>query len=132
MTFGPDIKDIPNSSGVTSIPVAGTATVYTRSFSLRYAAYFALAYKATSDGNVNLKIELEQSWTDPTTEGSADANYVVPEGASEVDAGLTDENWHNVSLSPVAVPKARFKITGLSGNDDSTVLQLKLSLQQSL
>jgi len=127
---GPNVNTIANSTGVTEIPIATTAVVYTPAINLRMGEYFALAYKATSDGAVKLKIEFEQCHVEPTSE-AADVRSVVPEGASEVNAALADEDWHIAKIEPICLPFGRFKITGLGAplaNDASTTLQIKFSI----
>jgi hypothetical protein len=126
---GPDVKTISNSTGVVEIPIAEDAVVYTPSIDLRQGEYFAVMYKATSDGNVKLKIEFEQSYTLPETEGAADDSWV--ETIADINAALADEDWHIAKIEPIASPYGRFKITGLAdplGNDATTTLQLKLGI----
>ena len=129
MSRGPFVDPIPTIANVTEIPVATTAVVYTKSMSLKLGEYFALGYKATSDGDVKLKIELEQSYRRPTTEEASDTAYVVSESVTSIETALADEDWHYKKIEPVALPFARLKITGLastSPNDASTTIQLKL------
>ena len=129
MTIGPFVDPIPTIANVTEIPVKTTAVVYTKSMSLKMGEYFALGYKCTSDGDVKLKIELEQSHQRPDTEEASDDTYVVPESITTLEAALADEAWHVKKLEPIALPYARLKITGLgapSANDASTTIQLKL------
>lgn len=124
---GPYVKTIHNLAGAVEIPIAEDAVVYTPSIDLRRGEYFAVMYKATSDGNVKLKIEFEESWVKPTTEEAADVKWV--EAIADVESALADEDWHIQSIHPVAATYGRFKITGLAdplGNDASTTLQLKL------
>lgn len=129
-SFGPSGRNLENSAGATSIPVASTATVYTKAIPLTLGRYFALSYKATSDGDVDLKIELEQSHKLPTTEGASDASYVVGEGISDIETNLTDEFWHHASVSPIPVKYGRLKITGQGTNHASTVIEALLSIQE--
>lgn len=127
---GPYENTIKTSTGVAEIPIASAATVYTPAINLKMGEYFAVAYKATSDGAVKLKIEFEQCHVEPTLE-AADVRSVVPEGASEVNAALADENWHIAKIEPICLPFGRFKITGLGAplaNDASTTLQIKFSI----
>lgn len=105
--------------------------VYSKSFKIVRAEYFAAGYMATSSGTVSLKIELEQSYTAPATEQAADTNFVVPEGASAIESALGNETMHYKALSPVTMPYARFKITCLVTNDASTVLKLMLGKSES-
>jgi hypothetical protein len=127
---GPSVNVISNSTGVIEIPVATTGVVYTPAINLKMGEYFAVAYKATSDGAVKLKIEFEQCYVEPTLE-ALDVRSVVPEGYSEVNAALADEDWHIAKIEPICLPFGRFKITGLGAplaNDATTTLQIKLSI----
>ena len=132
--FGPEAQSIfDGATDVIEIPCGGVATYYSRAVKLAYGKYFSAAWKATvTAGAPELKIEMEQSWVKPTTEGSTDANWVVPESAADVDTTLTDENWHVASISPVAAPFIRFKISATGTNHASATLQIKLSTQEEL
>lgn len=126
-----DVRDIETSDGthVVDIPVASTAVVYTKAFSLNLGEYFALAYKASSDGNVKVKIELELSFQLPTTEGAADDTYKTYEGASAIEDALADENQHIKAITPPALKYGRIKLTGLgapSANDATTTIRLRI------
>jgi hypothetical protein len=129
MSFGPRVRAILSSLSVAAIPIGAGATVYTASFSLKFGDYFGLAYKAASAGSIDLSIYLEQSFQLPTTEGSSDSAYVIPESMADVHANLADANWHIVALSPVAMPFGRFKI--VSAGDAATLL-LNLASQESM
>lgn len=125
-------KDIVSAANATSIAIASAATVYTKSFTMTMAEYYALCYKATSDGTVQLRIQLEQSYKLPATEGSADANWVVPENMADIEAAdaLDDETQHHKVLNPICLEYGRFKITGGSSNHSSTVIRMLLSRQE--
>jgi hypothetical protein len=118
-----DILAITAANGVDltngAIPVTSGSVFYTGSFSIEDGTY-AFLYKAASEGNVSVKLELEQGFADPTTEGSADNSWVVPDSAAEFDDDLDDELYHIKAYPPAAAPLARFKITGLEGVDAST------------
>lgn len=131
MGEGPFVTTIPLLDGTLAIPVATTAVVYSQSINLKGGEYFALMYKATSDGSVKLKIELEESYQLPTTEEASDTSWIVPESATAIESALADANWHIKTITPVAAPYGRIKITGLgapSANDASTTLQLKIGI----
>jgi len=128
--FGPEVRDILTAANLTTITIGAGATVYTKSFSLKFGAYFALAYKAASAGAVDLTIQLEQSYQKPTTEGVADSTYVIPESLADIHTNLADENWHNNSISPAAMPYGRLKIVSAAGVENT--LQAKLSVQESM
>ena len=127
MKLGPEPRSVLNSADSETITIGAGATVYSKAFSLKYGAYFALAYKAASAGAIDLTIQLEQSFELPTTEGSADAKWVIPTSLADIHTNLADANWHSASFSPVAMPYGRLKITSAAGV--SNTLQAKLSIQ---
>lgn len=121
MSEGPYVDQIYPSLGVIEIPVSLVSVVYSLSIELNLGEYFAVAYKATSDGNVKLKIEFQESHDN--------SNFVVATGFADIESALADELWHIKKIEPVCMPYGRVKITGLgapSANDASTTLQFKL------
>jgi hypothetical protein len=128
--FGPEPMDVLNSSESTTISIGAGATVYTKSFNLRYGAYFALSYIAASAGAIDLTIQLEQSYRLPTTEGSADAAYVIPATLADIHTNLVDALQHHTAFSPVALPYARLKITSAAGVTNT--LRAYVSIQEDL
>jgi len=109
------------TEGEVDIEVASTDTVYSQSFDFNYGTDFALWTQATSDGDVDIDVELEQSYIRPTTEGTTDTVYwAIPETAP-VTLNLTDENVHIIALSPVAMKYGRLKFTGSGANGTVTV-----------
>lgn len=130
--FGPEVMDVTKAQSAT-IAIAGETTVYTDSFSLKNGVEFALHYKAASSGNIKLTIQLEQGYARPTTEGSSDSSWAIPEGAADIHTALADANQHIIALTgtkgPAALPYGRFKITGLgapNANDASTTIRMRL------
>jgi hypothetical protein len=100
----------------------GTTDVfYSESFPTRDVTY-AFGYKFTSAGTVKVKVELEQGKDLPATEGAADAGWCVPNDALEFDNECADEILHIKAYAPSSAPYSRIKITGLSTNDASTVI----------
>jgi hypothetical protein len=128
--FGPEIRSVLTSANASTITIGAGATVYTQSFNLKYALYFALAYKAASAGAIDLTIQLQQSYEAPAVEGADEAKYVIPASMSDIHTNLADANWHNASFSPVAMPFGRFKIVNAAGV--ANTLQAKLSIQEDL
>lgn len=115
----------------TDIAVASTATVYTRSFKLGFGDHFGISYKATSSsGTPDLKIELEQSFQEPATEGSQDDNWVQGENISDIETSLTTETMHHKEIVPVTLPYARIKITGNAANPADTTIAIRISKQE--
>lgn len=124
MSEGPFVDTITTTAGVIEIPIALTAVVYTPTIELNMGEYFALAYKATSDGAVKLLMQWQESY-----DGD---NWAIPVSfvSTNIEDALADEIWHIKKIEPVCMPYGRIKITGLgapSPNDASTTLQLKLS-----
>lgn len=128
--FGPEARDVLNSADSTTITIGAGATVYSKSFKLKFGRYFAIFYKAASVGAIDLTIELEESDALPTVEGAANVKYVVPAGIDNIDTNLADANWHAKSISPAPMPYGRLKITNASGV--ANTLQAKLSIQETM
>ncbi len=129
--FTQDVLDASDNL-TTDIAVASTAVIYTKSFKLSFADYFAISYIASSTGTPALKIELEQSFQEPTTEGSSDANWVEPENMADIETALATKTMHHKSLAPVTLAYARFKITGGASNPSDTTIAIKVSQQEEL
>lgn len=108
-----------------SLAIASQATVYSNSFLTRFAENFGIFVLALSASSVpKIQIQLEQSYTPPATEGSADSNYVVGDGVQDVYTALNDEIAHVKSLNPVPMQYSRYKITGLATNPSDTLLTI--------
>ena len=128
--YGPEAKDVLNSAQSSTITITAGATVYSKAFSLKFGKYFALFYKAGSAGAIDLTIQLEQSNALPTTEGASQAEWVIPESLSDIHTNLADANQHVASVSPVAMPFGRLKITSAAGV--SNTLVAKWSSQEEM
>lgn len=116
-------------NGVASAAVGGTGIFYSKSFPIPAVdPACVIDIKFTSPGSVKCKVELEQSHVEPATEGAADDNFIVPvteAGAAKVVAAdITDEIAHSIAYAPVGKSFGRIKITGVSGNDAGTVVDL--------
>lgn len=115
-----------SATGDTIFNVPSTTVVYTKAFwikSARNADDVTLMYKATSPGAVDLNISFQQSYTFPVTEGVADVKFLTTHA---IDAALTDQNWHLVTIDSVAMPVARFMVDGDGSNSGSTTIQIKV------
>jgi len=130
MRIGPVTDPIQTAAGSESLAVGTGATLYTQSFKLTYGEFFALCYKAASDGTPHLLIELEESWVEPETEGAQDDNWVVPENMQDIEADLQSKTQHLKQLPVVTLPWGRLKITGSPSNHSSTVLTARISKQE--
>jgi hypothetical protein len=123
------VQDLLDSADGTTIAVATTAVVYTKSFRISHSRDFGLVYCATSSGTVSLKIELEEGALELlNSEGLAAATWIEPEGVSDIESDLATETWHIKNLSPVVMPYGRFKITGGASNDASTTIVMKIAM----
>lgn len=110
----------------TTITVPTTSSVTTKSISLINSGIqtsVGVMYKATSTGVVGVSIQAFRSFQRPTTEGVADATWVV----WNAPATTSDTAWHMATLDTVVVPYMTLKLTGTGSNDASTTVQIKVS-----
>lgn len=136
-TVGPSIQDIQSTNDSVASPTALNLTitvttgdtVYTRSFDLEAVKYMAVSYKQTTvSGTPSTKIQLEQSYDLPATEGGASTAWTIPVNMSDIETTLTNTTVNHKAVSPVALPYARFKITG--GAAGSVTLRMRSSLER--
>lgn len=121
---------IMKQDGTDPIPVASTGTVYTPSFPLMGAEAFGVTLLAASDGDVDVKIELEQGEQRPTTEEAVDASFwKEPDGMADVLV-VNDKLLHKKNLAPVPGLYGRFKLTGQGSNDATTTIRIDLFRQE--
>ncbi|MDE1867215.1 MAG: hypothetical protein KGI08_05855 [Thaumarchaeota archaeon] len=124
------LTDILALSGVSSLPVNGTAVVYSHSFVLRRGVTFGWEVKMTSNGVVAVTIELEQANQPPATEGAQDDAFVIPQGKATTNGlfpttVVAAANTHYMTAyAPVASILGRLKLTGTGSNDATTALAL--------
>lgn len=131
MYFGAAVP-VVTSDESKSIAIAGEVTVYTKSFPLAFGTFFGIWVRATSDtGTPNVKIELEESYALPTTEGSAGTTlWVEPDGFDDIFSAINDELAHVKTIAPVPMNYGRYKITGLTGNPADTVVTILNFIQE--
>lgn len=102
------------------LAVASTGTAYSKSFLWPHGSSFSVEFQFTSDGAVDVKVEIESGGVTPTTEGSADTtNYGV---GNTISSGITDEVVHFAAPAPTVSKYCRLKLTGQGSNAASTVL----------
>lgn len=112
------------SSGVT---INATGVIYLQSFLLPRNVTWGWEAKFTSVGTIDAKIEIEQGFQRPVTEGAADSTWAVPDNKLTTNGlfqEIVDANYHITSYSPDATPFARVKITGLGSNNAATLLEV--------
>ena len=116
------------ANGSVDLAVAAVA-IYTKAVCIKPAQFFGLSYIFTSaTGAPDVKIEMEQSFQLPATEGAADANYwAEPENTNDIEASLTTETIRHKAINPMCLPYIRFKITPNAGHTADTVGKMWLS-----
>jgi hypothetical protein len=126
------VIDILAAAGVSSLAVGGTSVAYSESFPISGPNdAVAFVYQFDSPGTVKVKLELEQGDAVPETEGAADGSWCVPEDAATFDLECADELIHRKAYPPASSGFGRLKLTGITGNDASTVLtRLKMSVSK--
>lgn len=121
---------VVNSLGTSPITIVSTTVIYSRHFKLARGQAFGIWYQAgNGSGTANMKIQLEQSYKLPTTEGASDASWIIGSGVSDIETNLNDTTAHLKSISPVPMKWARLKITGLGGNPADATLTAYIFLQ---
>lgn len=124
MSLRGDVSSVNNSNGgPVPITIPTTTVVYSQSFRLNYGQAFGVWLQAgNGSGTANMKIQLEQSYKPPTTEGSSDSAYVIGDGVADIYSNLNDTTAHVKTIQPVPMKYARLKITGLGSNPADATL----------
>lgn len=133
MSLRGDVSLVRDSVTANSpINIAGNVTVYSQVFRINYGQAFGIALKAASGGTVALQIQLEQSDIALTAaeEGSANANYVVGDGVSDIINALANTTKRIVVVTPVPMKYGRLKVIGGGSNDVTTTLAANLFQQE--
>ncbi len=106
-----------------NLATANNDVVYTSSWVLIRKNFFGVEVKFSSDTDVNVQVDLEQSNYKEAAAGAADSNFVV--GIDSLGT-ITDENVHLLPIAPIVAVYARLKLTGLytgsASNSATTVL----------
>lgn len=125
-------SSVNNSTGAPPpITIANTTVVYSRHFRLNLAQAFGIWLQAgNGSGTANMKIQLEQSYVVPATEGAADANYVIGDNVADIYSNLNDALAHVKTISPVPMKYGRLKITGLGSNPVDATLTAYIFQQE--
>lgn len=103
--------------------VSSNSTIYTDSFVLTRKRFFGVEVQLSSDTDVNVRVDLEQSNLREEVQGSYSTNFVTAIDTLEI---ITDENVHLIPVAPVVAVYARLKLiglyTGTASNSITTVL----------
>jgi len=115
--IGGSVPVVASTGAPGAIAVASTGTIYTKSFDMGMASFFGVFVKAASvTGTPDFKVELQESYIEPATEGAADGNWVEPDGFSDIFEEITDKLAHIKTITPIPMKFGRYKITGLNAN----------------
>ena len=123
------LRDILALGGVTTLAVASTGTIYSKSFFLHRGYIFGWEFNFTGS-TVAVTVELEQANQPPVTEGAQDDAFVIPiskTGASclaPLGTIVAAGTRYIGSYQPVATVLARLKITGTGSNGANTVMTI--------
>ena len=125
------VEKVLTSAESADIAIAGAVTIYTKAFILGDCDFFSISYTAVSaTAAIDLKIELEESFQLPATEGSADTYWKVPESMSDIESAFaTESTIRHKALAPIAMKYGRFKVTGAAGNGADAILNMWLNKQ---
>jgi hypothetical protein len=106
-----------------NISVPNNSIAYSESWVLTRKNFFGVEVQFSSDTDVNVQVDLEQSNYKPSVQGSYSPDFVT---AIDTLATITNENVHLLPIAPVVAVYARFKLTGLetglASNSATTVL----------
>lgn len=122
------------TQGTYPLLCASVTTIYGMHVQSRHLSALGVWLMATSPGSLgtpNLKIQIEQSYISPTTEGVQDNNWVIGDGVPDVYTNLNDTLAHIKTLAIVPMKRYRFKVTGLGSNPSDCTL-LAAIFQQEL
>jgi hypothetical protein len=119
-------------AAATAMGITKNTAMYTDSIDIQNMSGFALSTILTGTGAVSCKIELQQSYQRPATEGAADGSYVVPTGISDIISNLAVKTQSHIALSPVYMRYIRFKITELTNVSTDTVAVMMLNFSNTM
>lgn len=127
---GPIAIALTTAAGLAAIPVGISATVYTKAIAISDCDQFALSCILAATGTPGVKIQMQQSYKLPATEGASDAAWVVPESISDIFTDLADKTQHHKALAPVPVKYIRFALIEQTASVTDTVFTGFLSVQK--
>jgi hypothetical protein len=104
--------------------VVSGATVTCNAIDLRKNEYIGIWYKIDSGAGPDVKITYEMSYND------VDANFVTPEGVSNIETNLTDTEVHIDSIQCPPMRYLRIKVYGNAGNGADTKITIVLFVQE--
>jgi hypothetical protein len=129
--IGASVPVVAGSGVPGAIAVASTAVVYTKAFEMSMASFHGIFVKADSaTGTPDIKIELQESYVLPATEGSADGNWVEPDGFADIFEQINDKLAHMKTVTPIPMKYGRYKITGINANPADALVTIYQFMQE--
>ena len=124
---------LTNAAGDKAIAVAGTANVLTKAVLISAGYSFGIWLKlSTTAGTVDMSMSLQQSYKLPTTEGSADDDWVAPNANSTILTNRTSATAYVASITPTTAPYLRMLIDGQNSNNAAATIEIVLMVQQDI
>jgi len=117
---------------LTAVNIAHSVTYYTRSINIgSHGTSFGVFIKGTSAASApDFDLTYEQSYTLPATEQASDANWVTPDGITNIVTSRVAETAFITSISPVPMTYIRFKLTTNAGSNDDSLFTIVLFRQE--
>jgi hypothetical protein len=133
MIGGERLYDVNGSGAITVIAVS--SSYYSTSFRLDTGKYFAISYQVGTNtpSRTNwyfpsVTLQLEQSWTEPAVEGSADSNWTVPTSLADIHTTLNDSALKITAFSPVALKYGRLKVNSAAASPTNTAITARVHI----
>lgn len=116
--------DLLRENGVhADLACGGVTTVYTQTYICPKDVTFGFEWKFTSPGVILASIAIEQGSEAPAVEGTADSNFVVPDGVGNLVTNTADALVHIKPFAPTVCNFLRVRVTTAGANDALTVLE---------
>lgn len=116
-----------------AVNIGANATYYTNSIDVgSHGTNFGIKVKATSvTSTPKYTVQYQESDVRPTTEGAADTEWAIPQGAPDICTDIIVETPIITSISLVPMNFLRFKIiTAALGHDADSLFTLKFFKQE--
>lgn len=117
----PQAISVLTSASSASLALATSGVLYTKAIDISNLSNLVLGIILAGTGSVSVKVEIEESYKKPETEGASDASFVVVNGVSDVVSNLAVKTQKYYPLSASGLRYVRFKITELTGASTDTV-----------
>lgn len=113
-----------------ALAVNGATTVWTNSFKIGNIDNMTVMAKCATATSPAIQIQIEISYKLPSTEGSSDSNWVIPDAYPDIFSDIVDTTQHAKIFNPPYAKYARYKINGLPGNAADTTVTIYNMIQE--